>query len=263
MDWILPVVLLPVIGIIAGVVLGLANHFMAVKENEKVKALREALPGANCGGCGFSGCNQYAEALAESPNLRTNLCPVGGDAVAARISEILGVAASKTEPKCAVVRCVGSKDVAHTVADYEGIDSCLAASMLYNGGKGCRFGCLGYGDCAGVCDTGALSVRNGVAVVEPSLCVACGKCVKACPKQLIALVKAGERPYVPCRNTDKGADTKRVCSVGCLGCRMCAKACPADAISFEGGCAVIDPEKCTACGACVAACKFGVIKIPR
>ncbi len=260
---VLAIIILPAIGLIAGIGLGIAAKFMAVQENEKAKVLREVLPGANCGACGFSGCNGYAEALAESPNIRTNLCPVGGDEVAEKISAILGVKASKTVPMRAVVRCSGSFDVTEKKADYEGISSCRAAAALYNGGNACRYGCIGFGDCVSVCELGAISVRRGVAVVDPDLCRGCGKCAGICPKSVIAVVPATESPYVACMNRDKGADTKKVCKAGCVGCHMCEKACESGAISFVGALAVIDPEKCTACGKCVEACKFGVIKVPK
>lgn len=260
---ILSVGLLPLIGLVAGIGLAIANHFMAVKENETAKKICDVLPGANCGGCGFSGCAGYAAALANSPHLKTTLCVVGGNETAKEISAILGVDAGETVKMCAVVRCAGSFDATVKTSDYTGISSCRAAAMFYNGGNGCRFGCIGLGDCVAECDKGALAVRNGVAVVDPAICIGCGKCAAVCPKKIIAVVPAGERPYVPCRNTDKGADTKKVCAAGCIGCRMCAKVCEHDAITFEGGLAVIDPAKCVGCGKCAEACKFGVIRIPR
>lgn len=257
---IIALILLPAIGLVAGIGLGIAAHFMAVKENEKAKAIREVLPGANCGACGFSGCSGYAEALATSPNIKVTLCTVGGDAVAQEIGSILGVTAEKMTPMCAVVRCAGSVDASEKKAEYSGIQSCRAAAMLYNGGNACRFGCIGLGDCAAVCDQNAVSIRRGVAVIDAEKCKACGKCVTACPKQVIAVIPKGSVPYVACRNSDKAPETKKVCSAGCLGCRMCSKVCEADAIAFEGGRAVIDSAKCIGCGKCAEACKFGVIK---
>lgn len=256
----LAIILLPAIGLVAGVGLGVAAHFMKVEENEKAKAIRAELPGANCGACGFSGCSGYAEALAEAEGTKTNLCTVGGDAVAERISEILGVKAEKTVPKRAVVRCAGTVDAAKKKALYQGIATCRAAAQLQNGGNACAYGCLGLGDCAAACDNDAITVRRGVAVVEEGKCFACGKCVSACPKGIIEIIPKGARPYVSCMNSDKGPETKAVCTAGCIGCRMCLKACESDAIEMIGGRAYIHPEKCIGCGACVGACKFGVIK---
>ena len=257
---ILALILLPAIGLVAGVGLGVAAHFMKVEENEKAKAIRDCLPGANCGACGFSGCSGYADALAESPNLKTNLCTVGGDAVAVAISEILGTKAEKTAPKRAIVRCAGTLDATDKKALYHGIDTCRAASMLHNGGNACAYGCIGLGDCMRACENDAISIRRGVAVVDESLCFACGKCAVACPKGIIEIIPKGEYPYAACMNVDKGAETKAVCTAGCIGCRMCLKACEHGAIEMIGGRARIDSSKCTACGKCVTACKFGVIK---
>ena len=256
----LATLLLAGIGLLFGVGLGLAAHFMAVKEDERAVAIAEVLPGANCGACGFSGCPGYAKALAESPNIRINLCVVGGDAVAAQIAEILGTEATKTEKKTARVRCQGIAECRKTAANYEGITTCRAAAALYNGGSACAYGCIGLGDCAAVCEANAISIRQGVAVVDPSLCVACGMCKEACPKSLITVTPV-TAPTVLCRNPQKGPATKAVCTAGCLGCGLCVKACPAEAIKLEGGVARVSRSKCTGCGACVAACKFGVIHL--
>ncbi len=254
------VLILVGIGAVAGVVLGLAAHFMAVKENETAKKLLEVLPGANCGACGFSGCAGYANALAESRGVRTNLCPVGGDAVAAQVAEILGSTPKKAVKTTARVRCRGAEECRVRLADYEGVSTCRAAAALYNGGSACAYGCIGLGDCATVCDHGAISVRMGVAVVDESLCVGCGKCKTACPKALITITPV-TAPTVLCRNPEKGAATKAVCTAGCVGCRLCEKACPSGAIVMEGGVARVSRSRCTGCGACVSACKFGVIHL--
>ena len=256
---ILAIILLPAIGLVAGIGLGVAAHFMRVEENEKAKAIRAQLPGANCGACGFSGCSGYADALASS-GVKTNLCTVGGNAVAEKIGEILGVTADKAIPKRAAVRCTGTVDATEKKAIYRGIQSCRAAAMLQNGSGACRFGCVGLGDCALACDNQAITVRQGVAVVCEDKCFACGKCVSACPKGIIEIIPKGEHPYVSCMNTDKGAKTKAVCTAGCIGCRMCLKACEHGAIEMIGDRAYIDPKKCKACLKCVDACKFGVIK---
>ena len=254
----LAALLLAGIGLLLGTGLGLAAHFMAVKENEKALKILDELPGANCGACGFSGCSGYAHALAESSAMRANLCTVGGDETAEALAAILGTSVSKTVKKTARVRCAGSEACRVKIADYEGVSTCRAASALYNGGSGCAFGCLGLGDCAAVCDVGAISVRQGVAVIDEALCVACGKCKDACPKKLITVTPTAS-PTVLCRNTDKGAATKAVCSAGCVGCRLCEKACSAGAIVMENGVARVSRSKCTGCGACASACRLGVI----
>ena len=257
----LAVLLVSGIGLVLGVFLVISNRVFAVKENETAKKIQEALPGANCGACGFSGCSGYAAALAEDKTVATTLCTVGGNDVAARIAEILGVEAGSVASVKARVMCQGHKTARSYTADYTGLSSCRAAAALYNGGSACAYGCLGYGDCVAACEKEAISVCQGVAVVSPALCVGCGKCAAVCPKGIIQMVTEKQVAVVPCANKDKGAATKKACTVGCLGCKVCLKACPEEAIRMEEGLAVVDAEKCVGCGKCVAACKFGVIKM--
>lgn len=261
-DILLPVLVVAAIALIAGIGLGIANRFMAVKENAKKVAIVEALPGANCGACGFSGCQGYAEALAsENGNVKKNLCVVGGDAVAAKISEILGVEAGSTAKVVAQVNCRGTADEAKANVIYVGVSSCKAACAVYGGDKACRYGCIGFGDCVKACEFEAIRVCNGVAVVSSDACRGCGKCATVCPRNVITIVPAGKKAAVLCSNPEKGPATKAVCGVGCLGCRMCAKVCEAEAISFVDFRAVVDRNKCVGCGKCREACKFGVISL--
>ena len=258
MDIFYAVVLVSGIGLICGIGLALANILMSVKGNEKAEEIASVLPGANCGACSFSGCKAYAEALSTG-KVKTTLCPVGGDKVAAQISEILGVKSSAVEKKAATVLCRGNVDATQKKYYYQGITSCKAASALFGGDGACRFGCIGLGDCALVCNFGAISVEKGVAVINAEKCVACGLCMNTCPKHIINILPKKATPMVLCANTDKGAQTRKVCSVGCIGCKLCAKVCSFDAISFNNGLAIIHKEKCTGCGKCEVACKSNVI----
>ena len=255
------VLLVSGIGLFLGVFLVISGRVFAVTENEKAKAIEAELPGPNCGACGFSGCSGYANALAEDETVKPNLCTVGGGEVAEKIAALLGVEAGGVAAYKARVMCVGHEDARVKTAEYEGLSSCRAAMAVYNGGSACAYGCLGFGDCVSVCEKEAISICRGVAVVNPALCFGCGLCAKACPKGIIKMLPEKTVALVPCANKDKGADTKKACTVGCLGCKMCLKACPHGAISMESGLAVVDAEKCEGCGACVPACKFGVIKV--
>lgn len=243
-----------IVGIFIGLFLGAAGIVFKVEVNEKEEAVLNALPGNNCGGCGFPGCSGLATAIAngEAP---VNACPVGGEKVGAKIAEIMGVEAQETVRKVAFVHCQGDCDKTHLDYDYSGIEDCRMLSFVPNGGpKSCNYGCLGYGTCAKVCPFDAISIVNGVAVVDKDKCKACGKCTAVCPKNLISLVPYSAPYMVACSSKDKGPVTMKACSVGCIGCGICAKNCPSEAIIVEEFRAVIDGEKCTGCGTCMEKC---------
>lgn len=252
--WI-PVGIVSAIGLIAGVILAVVSKVFAVPVNEKAEQIRDRLPGANCGGCGYSGCDGYAAAVAEGAP--ANLCTAGGAATAAAVAEIMGVEAAFVR-KVSVIRCSGCEACTGTRFDYAGYTTCAAAAQLDNGPGACRFGCIGMGDCAVACDRGAISIADGVARVDLALCGGCGHCVAACPHGLPAILPETTRA-VSCRNTDKGPATRKVCTAGCIGCGKCAKACPSAAIAMNGGLAEIDPALCTGCGACEEGCPVKVI----
>ncbi|HAN21544.1 MAG: ferredoxin [Clostridiales bacterium GWF2_36_10] len=258
----LAVLLVSGIGLVCGIGLALANLFMNVEINEKAEEILNILPGANCGACSFSGCKRYAEALS-SGKVKTTLCTVGGDKVARQISEILGMKVATADKKMAYVFCQGSNEHTKKKFLYQGITTCKAASGIFRGDGECRFGCIGMGDCVKVCNYNALIIKNGVAYVNPDKCVACGACIKACPKKIISLLPQKKTALVLCANTDKGAVTRKICTAGCIACKLCAKVCEFDAISFNGGLAVIDREKCTGCGKCKEVCKSNCLIITK
>ncbi|MBR0112431.1 MAG: RnfABCDGE type electron transport complex subunit B [Clostridia bacterium] len=254
------VVILAVTGAVAALALAIASKVFSVPVDEKAAAIRECLPGANCGACGFSGCDGYAAALSSGECTDTALCNPGGNEAAKQISEILGVEASSVKPVAAVVLCRGNNEAAAQKLIYQGVISCKMAIQAYGGPKECIYGCLGYGDCMSVCEYGAISVENGIAHINPSMCKACKKCMNACPKGLIEMLPLEEiKAAVLCKNHDKGAITRKECSAGCIGCMKCAKGCPAEAIEIDRFCAHVDYEKCIGCGACQEQCPVGSI----
>ena len=188
MEMLTPIMIVGIIGLLAGIVLAVASVVMAVPKDEKAEALEAILPGANCGACGYSGCPGYAAAMAKGEAV-PGLCSPGGADVAKKCGEILGSGDVAMERKAAFVRCMGSADNTTEKMEYDGLESCTAASLLNGGGSSCRFGCLGLGDCLKVCDYGAIEVCNGVAVIDPEKCVACGKCAEACPRHVITMSK--------------------------------------------------------------------------
>ncbi len=242
------------VGIFVGLFLGAAGIRFKVEVDEKEEAVLAALPGNNCGGCGFAGCSGLAAAIAkgEAP---VNACPVGGEAVGKRIAEIMGVNAESSERQVAYVHCQGDCEKAGTDYEYHGAEDCRMLSFVPNGGpKSCNSGCLGYGTCVKVCPFDAIHVVKGVAVVDKEKCKACGKCIAVCPKHLISLIPYSTKQIVACSSTDKGPVTMKACQVGCIGCGICAKVCPKEAVTVENFHATIDSAKCVGCGACEQKC---------
>ena len=259
--FIIPIAAAVAIALIAALLLSLAAKFMAVPVNETQAAIRAELPGANCGACGFAGCDDYAAALAEGGDVKTNLCVPGADAVAAAIAAILGQDAEDVIEQVANVRCSGLCDVTKPEMDYQGLKTCAAAKGLFGGPGSCKYGCIGFGDCERVCPYGAIQVCNGLAKVDREKCVGCGMCARTCPQHIIDIIPDVKRVYVACSSADKGAVTNKLCSAGCIGCKLCEKACKFDAVHVENNHAVIDIDKCKNCGLCAKACPKKVIKM--
>lgn len=257
-----PAVLVVVIALVSGVILTLAAKFMSVPVDETAVAVREALPGANCGACGFAGCDDYASALAADPqNVPANACIPGGAGTSAKISEILGISAGSAVPVVARVLCSGIADKTKDSMEYQGFKTCEASKLFFNGHGSCKFGCMGYGDCVAACKFDAIHICNGIATVDREACVGCGACAKACPNKLIEIVPQTARVFVGCSSCDSGKETRSVCEVGCIGCKLCEKECKFDAIHVENNNAVIDAEKCKNCGLCAKKCPRGIIHV--
>lgn len=251
-----------VIGILIGLFLGIAGLKFKVEVDPKEEAVLGVLPGNNCGGCGFPGCAGLASAIAkgEAP---VNGCPVGGDEVASKVAEIMGVEAQDTAPMVAYVHCQGDCEKAKSDYVYTGVEDCRMAAFVPNGGpKACNSGCLGYGTCVKECPFDAIHIVNGIAVVDEEKCKACGKCVAVCPKHLISLVPKGAKIRVACSSVDKGPVAMKLCDVACIGCGICAKNCPNEAVRVENFHAIIDYEKCTGCGVCKEKCpKKSIVEV--
>ena len=272
MDILIAIAILGGLGLVFGLVLAAASKVFYVETDPRLDQLNECLPGANCGGCGFAGCGAYAEAVlkGEAP---VGKCASGGNDAAKAMAAIMGVQAEEVTRKVAMVRCSGARTFdaegnltkgAKMKATYEGFHDCLAASKV--GGSGplsCKFGCLGYGSCTRVCKYGAISVKNGVAVVDEDLCVGCMACAQVCPRKVITAVEPDRNVIIACNSLAKGAVTNRACTVGCIGCGKCMKTCPSGAITITNNLAQIDYSKCTNCGQCATVCPKGLIKDSR
>ena len=249
-------------GLIFGLVLAVASKVFAVETDPRLEELTEALPGANCGGCGYAGCAAYAEAVLKG-QAAIGKCASGGPAAAEKMAKIMGVEPGAFVRRVALVRCAGQHGVdengkatgSKMKGYYEGIEDCLAATKV--AGRGpliCKFGCLGFGNCTKVCQHDAIHVVDGVAKVDHEKCVGCMMCAGVCPRNLIIPVEYDKRVVIACASKAKGAVTIRGCSAGCVGCGKCEKVCEEGAIHVDQNLAFIDYTKCTSCGKCATVC---------
>ncbi len=242
------------ISLLMALILVVAHRQFAVKPNPIEEKIRKVLPGANCGACGYPGCDAYASAVArgEAP---PNLCTVGGVEVASKLGEILGIEVSVGEKKVAFLKCQGGTDIVKELAQYQGINTCRAAHLLSGGTKACPYGCIGFGDCERACPFGAITMsEKKLPIIDREKCTGCGICVEICPRDVLTLVPANKMVYLACNSHEKGAKVRSICKVGCFSCGICVRVCPYDALKMEDNIPIMDLEKCTDCGICYYKC---------
>jgi len=247
------------VGVVAAIILYFVAQKFKVYEDPRIDEVENVLPAANCGGCGFPGCRNFAEALVKADEFNDLFCPVGGNDVMNKAAIILGREALEKAPNVAVVRCSGDCEVRPRTNFFDGASTCTISSALYGGDTGCHYGCLGLGDCERVCQFDAIHINPVTKLPEviDDKCTACGACVTACPKNIIELRKKNKKDrkiFVSCVNEDKGALAKKNCAVACIGCGKCFKVCPYEAITMNNNLAFIDSEKCKLCRKCVPEC---------
>ena len=248
------------IGLLIGLILGIAQKKFAVEIDPNEEAIRACLPGNNCGGCGYPGCDGLAAAIA-SNQAPANACPVGGSECARQIAAIMGIEVEEQDRYTAFVHCAGDCEHVQRNYQYYGVQDCAMMSYIPDGGsKKCSDGCLGYGNCVRECPYEAIHVINGVAVVDKEKCKACGNCMKACPKHLITLVPYDAVAHITCHSSQKGKSVMDACKNGCISCTKCVRTCPNQAITMYENVPTIDYRICDNCGTCIDSCPRKCIK---
>jgi len=256
-----PIISVGSLAIVFGVVLGFSARKFHVEKDPNVDNIVRVLPGANCGGCGYPGCGIFAERVV-SGEASYNACPPGGDSVASEIAKFMGIDASPSNRKIAFIKCNGSNDNIKRNYIYDGPKSCVSASQLATGGdKSCAYSCIGLASCEHACPFDAIKMVDSIAVVNTAKCTTCGKCISACPKNLIEIVPDKSKVRVLCNSRERGNLTRVNCRAGCVGCKICEKLCKEGAIKVDDNLARIDYEKCNQCMDCVKKCPTKSIKI--
>ena len=258
-DILIPVLVFAVLGLLMGLILAVASRLIAIKRDPRIDEIRDCLPGANCGGCGYAGCSALAEAIVKG-EAKPNACVACSAETVSSVAKIMGVEAEAPVRMVAQVMCSGTRECAKHRFVYESLTDCHSAEVLGGGDKFCAAGCIGLGSCVQKCAFGALSLVDGVAHVDREKCRGCGVCVEECPKKIIHLMPYTSKYYVKCASPEKGKVVRMYCDKGCIGCHICEKNCPEKAITLSGGdIASIDYSKCVGCGLCVSKCPRKVI----
>jgi Na+-translocating ferredoxin:NAD+ oxidoreductase RNF subunit RnfB len=252
-----------VLALVLGTTLGFFREFFAVPHDPMIDLVREALPGANCGACGYPGCDNYASAIV-SDNAEVTACTVGGSAVAEKISAITGRAGGSVVETVTILACQGSTIHTPLRGNYTGLQTCRGAKLSSGGTKLCSWGCLGYGDCIKVCKFGAISMKpNRLPVLDLDKCTGCRLCVAECPQGILLNVPKNQTGAITlCSNRNPVRQVvAKSCKIACIKCGACVRNCPQKCISLDTNIPVVDLSKCDSCGTCVEKCPTKVMKV--
>lgn len=247
----IPVILLTGLAVVFAVLIAVCSKKFAVVTDERVDKVASLLSGANCGGCGYAGCDAFAAALVKG-EAQLGMCNATSKANKVLIAEVLG-GADAGEETIVVCACSGG-ELCSDKYDYQGYGDCASVELLAGGRKSCPVGCIGMSKCVSECPAHAIDIVGGVAVVNQEKCVSCGRCIMYCPKKLLKRVPASAKYYIACSNCDKGKEVRVNCAHGCIGCGLCARNCPEGAITLKDNLPVIDYAKCVSCGVCAEKC---------
>lgn len=248
----IPALILLVLAMLFAIALAYLGKKLAVSRDERIDQVRDCLSGANCGACGYAGCDGFATALVEG-KAELSSCNATSKEKKDEIAEILGLTDTGEATKV-VVCCHGGQD-AKDKYDYVGYGDCRSMELLAGGRKQCAWGCLGTGSCVDACQHHAVTVKQkGYSEVSLSKCISCGRCISVCPKKIIKRIPASATYYVACSNHQKGKEVRELCTKGCIACGICVKQCEVGAITIVDNLATIDYTKCINCGKCAAKC---------
>jgi len=251
------------LGFLAALGLAVASRIFYVKMDPRVATIVDILPGANCGACGYGGCGAFAPAIVSGEG-KIEACSAIDEEGAHAIADIMGIMYTESEKEQAIVLCRYTDGGVRDAFKYVGIPDCRAANLTGGGPKACQYACIGLGTCAAVCPFGAIVMSDdGLPIIDPNRCTACGICVDECPKNVLVLAPVSSAVSVFCSSRDKGAAVKKVCSVGCIGCAACVRACPFEAMTLENNLAAVNYSKCRVCGLCVSVCPTNSIRDNR
>ena len=252
------------LGFLAALGLAVASRVFFVKMDPRVATIADILPGANCGACGYGGCNSFAQAIVSGEG-KIEACSAIDEEGAHAIADIMGIMYTESEKERAIVLCRHTEGGVKSTFEYMGIPDCRAANLVGGGGpQACHYSCIGLGTCAAVCPFGAIEMSpDGLPLIDPKKCTACGICVAECPKDVIVLAPISSAVSVHCSSKDKGAAVKKVCSTGCIGCAACVRVCPFEAMTLENNLAAVNYSKCRVCGLCVSVCPTNSIRDHR
>ncbi|MGD0282746.1 MAG: 4Fe-4S binding protein [Dissulfurispiraceae bacterium] len=243
------------VSVIFGLGLAFAAKRFAVVIDPRVEKVKDVLAHAHCGACGYAGCEQYAEAVVNNPDVSPNLCIPAGAKGAEAVALITGKKADLREPRFARIMCQGGWSKSTKKFNYEGVQDCRASVLAGGGDKSCIYGCLGYGTCSRVCPFGAITMsEDHLPFVDMAKCTGCRKCEAACPKKVIEVLPASRAVLVSCHSKDKGGDVRKNCQIGCIACGKCVKVCPFDAPKIDNNLSRINIDKCRVCGLCAGVC---------
>jgi NADPH-dependent glutamate synthase beta subunit-like oxidoreductase len=181
------------LGLVAALVLSVASKIFYVYVDPRVELVEDELAGANCGACGYAGCNAAANEVVAG-RAPVNVCVVGGQESAEGVAQVMGLPVEYREVEFAERGCRGNRFLEPLLYDYLGAQDCRAAFMIADGPSGCEYACLGYGTCSRECPFDAIIMSEAnVPQINYDKCTGCGTCERICPKHVMRTVSESKK----------------------------------------------------------------------